>query len=712
MHQHPRPPPRTASPASSPQTNPTRTNNPRDDESESGSRKRNSNLSGYIADDQGIGESVVPTCNGPSKDSIRKLDQIIQNFHIKAAILVLGSRTSLPIILSNEGTKKVNRWFQIETDDTTSFRQELDVWKQCGGLSDRPPPLIIETYIDASELSSNQRLVIFDESGKRWDVLEALNSSYLGEDRQPKIKNEVILERWKFKLQDPLCDSPYDFGSALPTVYKKLIVFFRSLYTTTKFVPVGRLVKMQTKIGPTGGFLKVNCRILNRQPPSGRFDALTYPIYDNGNIPVTTDYVLGTTETPVGQIFAEVSYRNDCNFRTDDSESLLSSRFMGADEQIFQPSLGIKGARGRSSTHTGDGECLPRSRPQQTSRNSITSLDCITMARRPSVSFQPFKAGSLSSSPGQTKLSHRGEIGPSTSSQSLPRTPSSNSSTQMRNRSSLTAGTPATLRGVPVPPENITHFPTSGSPRPGSVSKYSSSFNRRRAQFSGTPGKNAVDEDQNSSGKHNISSFIQNSSITLGEASSESLQGDDDNISEFLKVLDRQKTLKSFESSGDANAKRTSAQLSRYQSLRESHNALTESMTSSALLYRSSNSSSRQLSGIPPVTTVTSMSISSSPGKPVSPHTPHTPAIPSRLSANSIVEYTEQQKPSHRSKIMSETPPRDASDEQNIRKTNAAAANRCSISRSLNADEADDEPLLFQMSEIGRGNSRPSIDGE
>jgi len=36
----------------------------------------------------------------------------------------------------------------------------------------------------------------------------------------------------------------------------------------------------------------------------------------------------------------------------------------------------------------------------------------------------------------------------------------------------------------------------------------------------------------------------------------------------------------------------------------------------------------------------TSMSASSSPGKPISPHTPHTPAIPSRLSANSIAEYT------------------------------------------------------------------------
>ncbi|PHH75346.1 hypothetical protein CDD83_4411 [Cordyceps sp. RAO-2017] len=35
-----------------------------------------------------------------------------------------------------------------------------------------------------------------------------------------------------------------------------------------------------------------------------------------------------------------------------------------------------------------------------------------------------------------------------------------------------------------------------------------------------------------------------------------------------------------------------------------------------------------------------SVSTSTSPGKPVSPHTPHTPAIPSRLSENSIIDYS------------------------------------------------------------------------
>ena len=52
---------------------------------------------------------------------------------------------------------------------------------------------------------------------------------------------------------------------------------------------------------------------------------------------------------------------------------------------------------------------------------------------------------------------------------------------------------------------------------------------------------------------------------------------------------------------------------------------------------------SRQIGSLPPM--VGGMSISSSPGKPISPHTPHTPAIPSRLSNNSIAEYSPRIRP-------------------------------------------------------------------
>lgn len=129
-------------------------------------------------------------------------------------------------------------------------------------------------------------------------------------------------------------------------------------------------------------------------------------------------------------------------------------------------------------------------------------------------------------------------------------------------------------------------------------------------------------------------------------AGSGSLKTDDENISDFLKLLEQKKELKSFNrndnASRDATMRKTTAQLSKYQRMREpqSHfSQLSDSISSSMMLHRSSSSSSRQLSSLPPMIAGTSVSTASSPGKPISPHTPHTPAIPSRLSANSIAEY-------------------------------------------------------------------------
>ena len=149
-----------------------------------------------------------------------------------------------------------------------------------------------------------------------------------------------------------------------------------------------------------------------------------------------------------------------------------------------------------------------------------------------------------------------------------------------------------------------------------------------------------------SSGKGSVASSLQRGSDVLNEGeggSSGEVKSDDDNISDFLKLLEAKKELKSFNRSDNASKesamRRTTAQLSKYQRLKDSHAALSDSVSSSTMLHRSSSSSSRQLSSVPAMIAGTSVSTASSPGKPISPHTPHTPAIPSRLSANSIIEY-------------------------------------------------------------------------
>ncbi|KAH0536930.1 hypothetical protein FGG08_006232 [Glutinoglossum americanum] len=710
MHQHPRTPPPTASPASSPWTNPARTNNPRDRTREGHSRAgSDAGLYSERGAGQATGDAGPTTTQSPNqaKETKAKLNQIIQNYFTKAAQIVIQSRMAVPPVYAR-GTdiKKVNKWFNVELDETDAFREELRLWKLCDADDPRPPSLIIETFLDTAALTNKETLVIIDEQGKRWNVAEALNASDGPDGRgNSKRKTEVILERWRIELGDPLTDFPSDLASILPTVYKKSIVLFRSLYTYSKFLPAWKFEKRLAKLKLNRSALSVNCRVINGDnfPVSSKCDGLNTPLYDGAG-KVVEEFSFGTIDSPAGPFTVKVSYRTSCEFRVDDSEALLSSHFINLDEHYFRPSLGarddqqsgyfmnekevgslpatrrdledrpdrgqaygslstfhhvapptsssplsaLRAARELGSDSPSSSpprKALPSARTAQATKVPMKPGEGILPQRRPSVSFQPFKAPSLSASPATP------DQAPSSPRNSVGRFPPPSIATQARNRTSIGPQSPTHIRGSPAPPENAIASSASGSPKAAPISRYGSSFAHRRAKLS-SGGTSKTDDDNNSSGKGSLaSSAAQPGSGMLMEGgqggSSGSVQTDDDNISDFLKLLDKQKTLKSFEApsdatSADASARRPVAALHKFQKMRDSNAALSDSMSSSLLLHRSSTSSSRQLSSVPTMVAGTSTSTSSSPGKPISPHTPHTPAIPSRLSANSIAEYSSQ----------------------------------------------------------------------
>ncbi|KAK3945672.1 autophagy-related protein 13 [Diplogelasinospora grovesii] len=753
MHQQSRHPPRVSSPASSPQTNPTRTNNQREafGRARAGSEAASGDHDGAaMADDVESAGAGLGMGAGPSRDSIKKLDQIIQNFYSKAAVLILQSRLDLTPAGGKRGAegRKPNKWFSIETEEIDDFRDELRVYKTSGSFENRPPPMVIESYLDASRLSSSQSLVTLDEYGKRWDALEALNGS--GDNssddgtsvrsRHQKRSTEIILERWRVELQcTPLDELDHDeFGPNLPTIYKKSIVFFRSLFVATRIMPCWKYSQQSMAKGMHPA-LEVKCRITTDEPEYIPYDPLRQPLIDGRD--AVTEYMLGDLEVPVGRFKATVTYRNECSFRVEDSESLLSSRMMAVDDNFFKPSIqqtrtqrqrehqrsesyggaeigSLPGSQPRGYRH-GQGRSRAQEQPQQTygslstfhgatgalaGTSPISALKAVRpigsdtssptgsaaasveqsdslhpphslpirgsaarpslhTGRRPSVSFQPFKAGSLSGSPRIPTPDVGGEVPASPQSYTRPSASGSgvfgNITREPRNRSSLTAGMAASLRGgpapMPVPSSGETPPAGAGSPKPTPTGRYSSSFTHRRSRpsYGGQSRAGLPDDDAVSSGKQSLSSSAaQPGSGLLAEAagggaasSGGSFQTDDD-ISEFLKALDSRKTLTSFEPTNKEGepsqaARRTAAQLSKFQMMRESNNVLTESMTSSMHLQRSSSTSSRQLANVPSMVNPASMtSASSSPGgKPLSPHTPHTPAIPSRLSENSIIDY-------------------------------------------------------------------------
>ncbi|OAA79351.1 Autophagy-related protein 13 [Akanthomyces lecanii RCEF 1005] len=694
MHQQARIPQRKASsPAPSPQLPSSRSAH-NADAGIGGARPRTGSNLSMNQPAAAPGPSDIQTTSTLPSDSVKKLDQIVQNFYTKAAALILDSRMKIRPIRNSSGAAK----YQIETDEIDDFREELKTWKTCGSLESLPPPMVIEVYLDASSLKESQSLITVDEEGKRWDVMEQLQSSRSSDSTSPSTfgrNTEVVLERWTVELLPNSSVPTEDFGPILPTIYKKAIVFFRSLFITTRLLPAWKFTSQGRAKGCVAA-LSPRCRILMQRPHRRSPDLLKTPI--DGRPDPVTEYMFGDLDVPVGRLSTSVMYRSECNFRIDDAESLLSSRFMGIDENYFKPSIpqgagspraaqpevgslrdhrnrpgigDVQQTYGSMSTFHGNGplgtspisalrsirqpgsdtSSPPASLPKQSDFDAPHSLPIGNRgqssrhairpdgsARRPSISFQPFKAGSLSGSPVPRSLEPE-------SPASLQNRTSAFPPMQPRQRTSLTAGMPATLRGGPPQPTDI---PVVGSPRPSSSSRYSSSFTHRRNRPSiSGPSRGGPDDEQGSSGRQSLASSVaQPGSGLLAEpdnTSSGSLPADEDNISEFLKILDSKKTLKSFEpTKRDSATNKTVAQLSRFHLMKDSNNALGDSMTSSMQLQRSSSSSSRQLTSVPGMVAPASMSpSSSSPGKPVSPHTPHTPAIPSRLSENSIVDHSE-----------------------------------------------------------------------
>lgn len=567
--------------------------------------------------------------------------------------------------------------------------------------------MIIELYISAQDLTNNQSLVIIDEQGRRWDVEEALNkspgSSAGGSGQSSRAK--VVIERWVVQLGQCPGDIPQDLSTINPRIYKNAVVLLRSLYAFSRLLPAWKINKRPSKAGSAPKSPTPRYRITQgpRSEQDSKNDQLAIPLFKSDEDVLDT-FVFEPIDSPAGPLCLQVTYRNQCDFRVDSSEALLSSKFMGMEDQYFEPSLGrreypnkqrkdyavrpITGAAGslphnrrdsiprhdqgqaygsmstfhqpgpptsssplsalraahiarsESPEDTVARRAPPNTRSAQGSRSSLRTADGGSgIGRRPSVSFMPFKSPSLSASPSQAEQLMtsvpRGSLGKASPLAAL---------AEARAPSTLGPYGSVPSRGSP----NAADVPSSISnlPKPGPPQRYSSSFGHRKAKLS--IGGGSKTEDDNSSGKASLtSSNAQPGSGVLAEgggASSGSIQTDDDNISDFIKLLEQKKDLKSFrhlndQAATEASTKRTSAALNKFQRMRDSNDALYSSMSSSHLLHRSSSSSSRQLSSVPPMVAGTSVSPSSSPGKPISPHTPHTPAVPSRLSANSTIEY-------------------------------------------------------------------------
>lgn len=101
--------------------------------------------------------------------------------------------------------------FNIELDEFEIFRDEMELWRMCDVAAARPPPVVFETYLDMSELTPIQMLVMTDERGGQWNVAQsledAMNHKRIGiggrpgeRGTPPGVPKQIVLERFRIEL--------------------------------------------------------------------------------------------------------------------------------------------------------------------------------------------------------------------------------------------------------------------------------------------------------------------------------------------------------------------------------------------------------------------------------------------------------------------------------------------------------------------------------
>jgi autophagy-related protein 13 len=472
------------------------------------------------------------------------------------------------------------------------FRDDLRLWKTADAYS-KLPPLVVETYLDLTNLSPHQALVAVDSNGKMHNVTRGQQ------------KAEVVLERWVIEVDGSAEGS--DLNQDLPVVYKKAIILFRSLFAYCRILPCWELKARLARSKLNLSSLSIGCRVLNGSQPissKGRIGLSKAIIADSNGKPSSShleSFSFADIPSPAGYMKVSVSYRTNVNFKVSDSEALLSSQFLSSEEA--NTSTSPTSARRMSLSPNSSSFSLARSKASVKSNDDHTTT---ASGKHPSI--QPFKSPSLSASPNDQAVPPPPRQ-PSNSSLAALRIPQRTmSSTSQSSGRSVIAGT----NQGSVPDNAICSSASSGSSAP----KYSSSFSSRTGgvsrfrpqSFSGEP----------SSAGSNSSSIMEPGS---------GFYVDDVELGNFVKMVDSAKLLKpgggrnnsslSGSSSGGSGSEKLDNRgnpLARFQLLRGNHAALSDSLQSSTYVPQESGSGN---------------TIGTSPHNKGS---NHTPLVPSRLS--------------------------------------------------------------------------------
>lgn len=603
-------------------------------------------------------QSFTALPNGSSTSSTNtrnsKLEQIIQNFYTKTAQIIVqarctpnndsryGKRNSLK---GSSSSRKLNKWFNIATEDVEVLREDLKFWRNSAlqAAEREPPPMIIDIYLDTSKLSHNQPLVVADDN-LRWGGVE------LKSQTSDAHIDRILIESWELTLKHPSPDHAVD----LPNLYKRSIVFFRTLHSLVHLLPSYDLYRELHKHHDSSNALSIGYRLSSAIVQNNTEIPIGSTILENDARKPTLDYKFTDVVTPIGTFKLNVTYRRNCDFRVEDSERDLSAQFIDMDEHFFTPTMAkyqqqeytrprpvsayTPSSNRRESLLDDDSN---RTKMENSRRNFSTSPIHPSEQREFQSQHQTSTNTITGSTPKQTTSSHalnRAESVLSTSRRSSApfvvspfKSPFLSSSPQAESFFSG-AGSSGARHFTPSTSEK-TRSGGGGMNGGGGGGVDSGSFGRK-IEFSSSFDKyKASPTNRTAADSPSSNSMTRRWSRTSDHSSINFKSENDDDLEDFVRFVGSNQELRLFQNknsstqlfssghnmsseSDTTNSSITGSMsttanrktvLSHFQNLRETHNSLSESLTSSMMLGNASSSSQQDpVSGISPVSSTSS----------------------------------------------------------------------------------------------------------
>ncbi|KAI8887802.1 hypothetical protein K501DRAFT_35943 [Backusella circina FSU 941] len=245
--------------------------------------------------------SKTPVLSSSSNTrNMTKLEQILQNFYAKTAQIILQSR------LTSQQTKdkrKLNKWFNIVTEDMPQLREELQYWKSAiKQQQEESLPMVIELFLEPT-----------------------------GQEQKKKKKKKIVLETWTLSLRHPLPEFTVD----LPNLYKRSLLFFRCLHSLVRLLPCYNLHRRNQMSDECSLSYRLSTELTTTSNTKDE-ELISFDRLLNTNDRIKA-FQFSDVITPLGTLKLDLLYRDYCPFDSPPDLYDIEENFFHQQQEATRP---------------------------------------------------------------------------------------------------------------------------------------------------------------------------------------------------------------------------------------------------------------------------------------------------------------------------------------------------------------------------------------